>query len=102
MDFLHTYAVCASGVVLSIIIPVLSKAVRRQFDLGGAAELGGFGIIIRAIWQVIRPYIILGLFSLAVALLIVAFSGETLKTWQAALIAGYLWDSTLQKIMGKP
>ena len=102
MNFLHTYGACALGVVLSIIIPVLFKAVRQQFNLGGPAELGGFGLLVRAIWQVIKPYAILGAFSLAVALLIVAFLGETLKTWQAALIAGYLWDSTLQKITGKP
>lgn len=102
MDFFHTYAFCALGVILSIIIPVLFKAVKQQFNLGGPAELGSLGLFFRAIWQVIRPYVILGLFSLAVALLIVAFSGEILRTWQAALIAGYLWDSTLQKITGKP
>lgn len=102
MGLWHIYIPCACGVILSIIIPVFAKAVRKQFNIGGPAELGGFGLLIRSIWQQTRPYIILGTFSLAVALLIVAFLGETLKTWQAALIAGYLWDSTLQKITGKP
>jgi hypothetical protein len=102
MDFWHAYLACASGVILSIVIPVLAKAVRQQFNVGGPVELGGLGVLIRSIWQRARPYAILGVFSLGVALLLVSFLGDTLKTWQAALIAGYLWDSTLQKITGKP
>lgn len=102
MDFLQTYMACAGGVILSIVVPVLAKAVRQQFNTGGPAQLGGVGVFVRAVWQWLRPYIILGAFSLAVALLIVTFSGELLRTWQAALIAGYLWDSTLQKITGAP
>jgi hypothetical protein len=38
-----------------------------------------------------------GLFSLVVALLVVAALGSQLDTWSKALIAGELWDSTLQK-----
>jgi len=38
-----------------------------------------------------------GLFSLVVALLVVAVMGSQLDTWSKALIAGYLWDSTIQK-----
>ncbi len=102
MDFLHSYIACAAGVILSIIIPVLAKAVKKQFEIGGPSELSGFGLLIRSIWQLMRPYAIIGAFSLAVALIIVAFSGDTLKTWQGALIAGYLWDSTLQKVTGRP
>jgi len=102
MSFLQAYIACAGGIVLSIIIPVLAKAVREQFNTGGTAELSGLNIIARAIWRIVRPYVVLGVFSLAVALLIIAFTGETLRTWQTALIAGYLWDSTLQKIAGRP
>jgi hypothetical protein len=32
------------------------------------------------------------------AFLIVAFLGDTLKDYRAALVAGYAWDSTLQKM----
>lgn len=102
MNFWQVYIACAGGVVLSIAIPVLAKAVRQQFNVGGPAELGGILLLVRTIWQRLRPYAILAAFSLAVSLLIVAFLGENLRTWQLALLAGYAWDSTLQKIVGKP
>jgi hypothetical protein len=53
---------------------------------------------IKTAWPLARPYIVLGLFSLAVALLLVATLRGTLTRWEEWLIAGYLWDSTLQKI----
>ena len=48
-------------------------------------------------WERTRPYVVTGIFSLVVALLVVAAMGSQLDTWSKALIAGYLWDSTLQK-----
>lgn len=102
MGFWQAYITSAGGVVLSIIIPVLARAVREQFYMGGPAELSGLRILARASWRVMRPYLLLGAFSLVVALLIIAVAGETLRTWESALIAGYLWDSTLQKFAGKP
>lgn len=102
MNFWQVYIACAGGVVLSIAIPVLAKAVQKQFNVGGPAELGGVRLLMHAIWQQLRPYAILTAFSLTVALLVVAFMGESLRTWQLALLAGYAWDSTLQKVVGKP
>jgi hypothetical protein len=123
MTFWETYPYCAVGVILSIIIPVLSKVVKeaiKEWDRSGPPPglhalpqpKGITGIIprafgaiargIRIIWPTIRPYVIIGAFSLAVAMVIIAFIGDKLGTWQEALIAGYLWDSTIQKITGKP
>jgi hypothetical protein len=45
-----------------------------------------------------RPYVATGIFSLVVAMLIVAAMGDQLNSWSTALIAGYAWDSTLQKL----
>jgi hypothetical protein len=39
-----------------------------------------------------------GVFSLLVALLVLAFMRDKIVDWQSALIAGYLSDSTLQRI----
>ncbi|MCX5799949.1 MAG: hypothetical protein NTX17_00970 [Candidatus Eisenbacteria bacterium] len=58
--------------------------------------------VLRAVWPHVGPYAKLSVFSLAVALVIVAVGGKMLADWRHALIAGYLWDSTLQKITGKP
>ncbi len=102
MPFGEAYLACAAGVILSVTIPVLSKSVQQQFSAGGPAEVGGAVRLMGLIWQQTRRYRILAAFSLAVAALIVAFLSDTLVTWKAALIAGYLWDSTLQKIAGRP
>ena len=107
MSFWQAELACASGVVLSILIPVLAKTVRSDFPsppdkrLHGFTPLGLFALL-RPLWPALRPYAILAVFSLAVSLLIVTLLGDKLATWRVALIAGYLWDSTLQKITGKP
>lgn len=44
------------------------------------------------------PYFLLGVASMLTALLIVALLADTLKDHRAALLAGYAWDSTLQKL----
>ena len=45
-----------------------------------------------------KPYIIILIFSLVSAILIVAYIGDTLTDWRAALLAGFSWDSLIQKI----
>ena len=87
------FLACALGVALSIAIPILRKAL----GLGGESDsLGASG----GLWAVLRPYVIFAVLSLAVALVIV-FTTE-LKYPKAGFVAGYLFDSTLQKITGKP
>ena len=50
-------------------------------------------------WPYAKPYIIVGVFSLLVAILIFAFSKESIDDkWGLAVLAGYAWDSTLQKL----
>ena len=50
------------------------------------------------LWNHAKPYLIVGVFSLLTGILIVAFTYGTLKDWRAAMLAGYAWDSTLQKL----
>ena len=92
MSFIQAYLMCATGVIVSIVLPVLANAVRDQFSVGGPVAIGGFGLFFRSIWKHTRPYMILGAFSLLVSLLVVAFLGDTLTSWREALIAGYLWE----------
>jgi putative effector of murein hydrolase LrgA (UPF0299 family) len=49
-------------------------------------------------WEKIKPIVVVGVFSLLVALLVLAFMRDKIVDWQSALIAGYLSDSTLQRI----
>lgn len=102
MAWWQAYLYCAAGVALSILIPVLSKSVRESLELGSAATLGRTTRIFRMIWKTTRPYIALSALSLAVAAVIVAVAGDALHDARAALVAGYLWDSTLQKVTGRP
>jgi hypothetical protein len=81
------YLTCAAGIIISVVLPILRALLPKPPKTGGPP-----------LWEVIWPYLALGAFSLVGAILIVAASGETLKDWRAALLAGYAWDSTLQKL----
>jgi len=82
------YLSVAGGVVISILLPLI----RAWLPAPPETLSGGLT------WETARPYLATGLFSLVVAVLIVAAMGDELDSWQTALIAGYAWDSTLQKL----
>ena len=82
------YLSVAGGVVISVILPLI----RALLPKPPQALAGGNW------WERIRPYVGTGIFSLIVAILIVAAMGDQLDSWSKALIAGYAWDSTLQKL----
>ncbi len=83
------YLYVSLGIVISVILPLI----RALLPKPPAALLG------TSWWDSIRPYVATGAFSLVAALLIVAAMGKLLDSWSTALIAGYTWDSTLQKVM---
>jgi hypothetical protein len=87
MSFLELYLLAAAGVAISVALPIL----RRMLPTAKPAGLQG-------LWKPAKPYVIVGAFSLLTALLIVAFLGGTVEDWRAVLLAGYAWDSTLQKV----
>ncbi len=95
MPFFETYLVCVLGIIVSIILPILRKSLSQISNVG---EKGGAEIFLSRVWRVARPYVVIGCFSLVAGLLIVAFAGDFLKDWKTALLAGYAWDSTLQKV----
>lgn len=81
--------ICA-GVVISVVLPPLSTYVRSQFGSTTAPAIN------------FKKYGALLAFSLITALLVLAgyraMNPNTSITWYAALLAGYTWDATLQKI----
>jgi hypothetical protein len=89
--FLHTYLLVALGIVISVVLPIL----RQYFPKVTGPSVEG----VSTIWPIAKPYIALGIGSLLTSVLIMAFAGDSLNTWKAALLAGYAWDSTLQKIV---
>jgi len=112
----------AGGIAVSVLLPALARSVRREFLLQTTAIpatpltgqrlhvrrrawqtavwpalIGG----VRFVWPVLRPYLKLACFSLITAIVILAFLDAPLTSWRAGFAAGYLWDSTLQKISGR-
>ncbi len=92
MGFLNAYLIVALGIVISVALPILKQFFPKPVGAGAAAAA-------TQTWQIAKPYLALGLGSLLTALLIMAFAGDALTNWKAALLAGYAWDSTLQKIV---
>ena len=87
MAFLELYLFTALGIAISIMLPIL----RRLLPKGAPAGVEG-------VWDKMKRYVLVGVFSLLTALLIVAFVGDALQDWRVAILAGYAWDSTLQKV----
>ena len=90
MTWLDTYLLCVAGIVVSIVLPILKGLLPKPLGVDAADRT--------TFWNFAKPYLIVGLFSLLTGVLIVAFTWGTINDWRAALLAGYAWDSTLQKI----
>jgi hypothetical protein len=81
------YLWCVAGIIISIALPIL-KAMLPKPPTAAAAV---------ALWETVKPFVVVGLFSALAAILIGAFAKDNLD-WKSALLAGYAWDSTLQRM----
>ena len=90
MSNIELYGFVALGVVISVVLPLI-RAFLPKPQVGFRQWAG-------LLWPQIRPYAATAMFSLIVAALLMAFLGDTISTWRAALLAGYSFDSTLQKL----
>ena len=88
LTIIQAYELVVLGIIVSIVLPILRRLV--PIPDGGP----------KALQSAVRPYLVIGAVSLVAAVLVIAFAGESAKnwSWQTALLAGYAWDSTLQKI----
>lgn len=87
----HIYLGVITGVLLSVSLPILRGLLPKPPALAAAAAGG--------VWAELRPYVVIAIFSVLTAILVMAFAGDAVDkwTWYQALLAGYAWDSTLQK-----
>jgi hypothetical protein len=91
VDFFHAYVVVVVGVAISFILPIIRKSIPKGED-GGAQ----FTDRLRS---VAYPYIAILAASLLTAILVIAIIGDhIMDDWRVALISGFAWDSTLQKV----
>jgi hypothetical protein len=87
---LLTYFWCVVGIAISVFLPILTALLPKP--LGRTLAAG--------VLPEIRPYILTGLFAVVAAIVVIAAAGDAAHSWtpSQALIAGYSWDSTLQKL----
>ena len=93
MDFWLTYLIVAAGIVISVIYPVLRQALPKP--KGGVAGVRGW---MPRFWTAAKPYLATLIFALITAPLIMAFLGDKLGSWPPALLAGFAWEATVEKI----
>lgn len=100
---IELYAAAAAGVATSIVLPVLVRSVREEFSAAVPQAEGQSRLarIFKAAWPMVRKYLSLLVFSLIMAAVIVAVGGQHMEGWHTAFLAGYAWDSTVQKITQK-
>ena len=77
----------ALGIAISVALPLI----RAMLPKPPQAMAG------RSWRERVSPYVWTGVFSLITAVLIIAATGDFLDSWSKALLAGYMYDSTIQK-----
>lgn len=93
---LYAFLGIVFGVVLSVAVPVAYKTLKPAT---GTAE--GVGETISWFASVLKPYLKIAGASLVLGfltLLVVKYTGGSFKNWIEAVMTGYLWDSTVQKV----
>jgi hypothetical protein len=85
------YVYVVGGILISVCVPLLRKAFPSTLVTGLAIPVA----------PPMKAYFAIGAFSLLTAVLIVAYGGSSTASWAwyTAVLAGYAWDSTLQKIV---
>lgn len=85
MGFWEAYAAVVLGVLISFALPALKRLLPKYQVAEGW-------------WDTVKPFAIVAAFSLVTGLLVVSFVDQALETFGQAVVAGYAWDSTVQKI----
>ena len=90
---IETYLLVVAGILISIIYPILRKALPKS-KLGIDRQLS----LPARIWDAAKPYIVGLIFACITAPLVIAFLGDRLENWSAALLAGFAWEATIEKV----
>lgn len=94
ISFIVILAWIVLGVVLSVALPIVKEGYPRA-----ATDLVR-GKVWSTIVPIAKPYLLLGVGSVATAVLIMAGManlGKPIEAWHQALLLGYFADATLQK-----
>jgi hypothetical protein len=83
------------GILLSMIVPIVVKTLREPYPEG--LEESRFVQFV----QILTPYAKYAIASLVLGVLTLAIvrrSGGSFQFWHEALMLGYFWDATVQKV----
>lgn len=100
MSDVKLFAWIVLGVVFSLVLPIFIKWLKEAFD----QESKSMGDAFKKVWIFTKPYLKVALASAGVgfAALIIyraGFGGENaIDSWAKAVVYGYTWDSTFQKV----
>src|SRR5512133_1091049 len=85
---LYKFLLCLLGIVISVVLPLIRGKLPHPRKFEGADPW----------WHV---YVWVGIFSGITAVLVIAFAKDAVASWRwyDAVLAGYAWDSTLQKMV---
>jgi hypothetical protein len=87
LSFWSAYVLVATGIGISMILPILRGLIP-----------GPPALVAAGLW---RPYAAVAGVSLLTAVLVVALNDGQFSSPYTALLAGYAWDSTLQKVASR-
>jgi len=90
------YGYCALGVCISVLLPILQQTLIMLKDFSNPFSSAQS---VQQAPRIMAIAVIVGAISLLVAILLVAFVGEQISDWKTAILFGYAWDSTLQRIV---
>jgi len=84
------YCFIVLGIIISFILPILRKALPQTQNTTFRTRAG----------DAAKQYYVIVVFSLVAGFLTLAALPEVFE-WKTALLTGYAWDSTLQKLTSK-
>jgi hypothetical protein len=87
LSFWSAYVLVAAGIGISMVLPILRGLIP-----------GPLALVAPGPW---RPYAAVAGVSLLTAVLVVALNDGQFSSPYTALLAGYAWDSTLQKVANR-
>lgn len=94
---LWKFEFCIVGIVISVLLPPLWAFVKNKFTPTQPGQKG-FGVAVATIWALLLPYLALGVASTLTSIIVIAVAGDKITGATGAVLAGYAWDSTLQKL----
>jgi hypothetical protein len=95
---LWKYGFCILGIVISVLLPPLWAFVKSRFQPPPPTGGKGFSAVVADVWAITLPYLALGLASTLTSIILIAVAGDKITSAAGAVLAGYAWDSTLQKL----